>query len=106
MKVETFTIDGPLLLTPKVFVDSRGFFLESWNQSTWNNVLVEANQLPIDFVQDNHSRSNHGVLRGLHYQCQPNPQGKLVRCLSGEIFDLAVDLRKESAHFGRYISTY
>ena len=94
------TIDGPLLLEPKQFADERGFFFESWNQSTFDNKINKE----IIFSQDNQSCSKKGVLRGLHYQIPPNPQGKLVRCVSGEIFDVAVDLRKDSVTFGEWIS--
>ena len=93
-------IDGPLLIEPKVFLDTRGFFFESWNQSTFN---INTNE-KIIFSQDNHSCSKKGVLRGLHYQIPPKPQEKLVRCISGEIFDVAVDLRKSSETFGEWIS--
>lgn len=84
------------LLTPRVFGDDRGFFLESWNAK----VFAEAG-LDVPFVQDNHSRSAKGVLRGLHYQLN-NPQGKLVRVTSGAVFDVAVDIRRSSPHFGRW----
>jgi dTDP-4-dehydrorhamnose 3,5-epimerase len=84
------------LLTPRVFGDDRGFFLESWNAK----VFAEAG-LDMPFVQDNHSRSAKGVLRGLHYQLS-NPQGKLVRVTSGAVFDVAVDIRRSSPHFGRW----
>ncbi len=97
------TIDGPLLISPKVFADQRGFFLESWNQSKWNEVFLHHNQAVQNFVQDNHSQSDFGVLRGLHYQVFPNPQGKLVRCVMGEIFDVAVDLRCSSNTFGQWV---
>ncbi|MGB7409234.1 MAG: dTDP-4-dehydrorhamnose 3,5-epimerase [Pontixanthobacter sp.] len=97
MRVSTFDIEGPLLLEPKVFGDHRGFFLESWNAAGF----AEAG-LAIDFLQDNHSRSQQGVLRGLHYQ-NPLPQGKLVRVVNGAVFDVAVDLRQSSATFGRWI---
>ena len=93
-------IDGPLLIEPKVFLDTRGFFFESWNQSTFN---INTNE-KIIFSQDNHSCSKKGVLRGLHYQIPPKSQEKLVRCISGEIFDVAVDLRKSSETFGEWIS--
>ena len=93
-------IDGPLLIEPKVFLDTRGFFFESWNQSTFD---INTNE-KIIFSQDNHSSSKKGVLRGLHYQIPPKPQEKLVRCISGEIFDVAVDLRKSSETFGEWIS--
>lgn len=90
-------IPGPLIIEPKVFGDDRGFFLESWNQA----VFADAG-LDLTFVQDNHSRSSHGVLRGLHYQ-DPNPQGKLVRVANGRVFDVAVDIRRSSKTFGRWI---
>jgi dTDP-4-dehydrorhamnose 3,5-epimerase len=90
-------IPGPIIIEPKVFGDERGFFLESWNQAAF----AEAG-LDLAFVQDNHSRSSRGVLRGLHYQ-DPNPQGKLVRVANGRVFDVAVDIRRSSATFGRWI---
>lgn len=86
-----------LVLTPKVFEDSRGFFFESFNARDFE----KATGLKRDFVQDNHSKSSKGVLRGLHYQIQ-NPQGKLVRVIAGEVFDVAVDLRRSSPNFGRW----
>jgi dTDP-4-dehydrorhamnose 3,5-epimerase len=89
-------LPGVKLLTPRVFGDDRGFFLESWNA----RVFAEAG-LDVPFVQDNHSRSAKGVLRGLHYQLS-NPQGKLVRVTSGAVFDVAVDIRRSSPHFGRW----
>jgi dTDP-4-dehydrorhamnose 3,5-epimerase len=94
---------GPLLLTPRVFGDARGFFYESWNQRQFEQVLVADGQPVPGFVQDNHSRSSRGVLRGLHYQLPPHPQGKLVRCVLGEIFDVAVDLRRSSPSFGQWV---
>lgn len=90
-------IPGPLIIEPKAFGDDRGFFLESWNQA----VFADAG-LDLTFVQDNHSRSSRGVLRGLHYQ-DPNPQGKLVRVANGRVFDVAVDIRRSSKTFGRWI---
>jgi dTDP-4-dehydrorhamnose 3,5-epimerase len=87
-----------LVLTPKVFGDARGFFFESFNARDF----AEATELDLEFVQDNHSKSTHGVLRGLHYQIQ-HPQGKLVRVVQGEVFDVAVDLRKSSPTFGRWV---
>jgi dTDP-4-dehydrorhamnose 3,5-epimerase len=90
-------LEGPLLLTPRVFGDGRGFFFESWNQAAFNAAAG-----PTEFVQDNHSRSSRGVLRGLHYQLPPHPQGKLVRCVAGEIFDVAVDIRRSSPSFGHW----
>lgn len=97
MNVIETSLPGVLILEPKVFGDARGFFLESWNKHTFAKLGLEA-----DFVQDNHSRSARGVLRGLHYQVN-EPQGKLVRVVSGSVFDVAVDLRKSSPHFGRWI---
>jgi len=92
------TLQGPLLLTPRVFGDDRGFFFESWNQQAFNAAAGDTS-----FVQDNHSRSSRGVLRGLHYQLPPHPQGKLVRCVVGEIFDVAVDIRRGSPTFGQWV---
>ena len=97
------TIAGPLLITPRVFGDERGFFFESWNQRMFAAALEADGQAAPDFVQDNHSRSSQGVLRGLHYQLPPHPQAKLVRCVQGEIFDVAVDLRRSSATFGQWV---
>jgi dTDP-4-dehydrorhamnose 3,5-epimerase len=92
-------VDGPLLITPQLFGDARGFFYESWNQRRFDGVVGAE----IRFVQDNHSRSSRGVLRGLHLQLPPEPQGKLVRCVQGEIFDVAVDLRLSSPSFGHWV---
>lgn len=86
-----------LMLEPKVFGDERGFFFESFNQRDF----IDATGFDVDFVQDNHSRSEKGVLRGLHYQIK-HPQGKLVRVVSGAVFDVAVDMRKTSANFGKW----
>ena len=91
-------VQGPLLLTPRVFGDERGFFFESWNQQAFNAAAGDT-----AFVQDNHSRSSRGVLRGLHYQLPPHPQGKLIRCVLGEIFDVAVDIRRSSPTFGQWV---
>lgn len=98
MNVIPTVIPDVLILEPKVFGDERGFFYESYNQ----RVFREATGLDVHFVQDNHSRSTKGVLRGLHYQIR-QPQGKLVRCTMGEVFDVAVDLRKESPSFGQWV---
>jgi dTDP-4-dehydrorhamnose 3,5-epimerase len=92
-------MQGPLLITPQLFGDNRGFFFESWNQRRFDEAVGE----PITFSQDNHSRSSRGVLRGLHYQLQPEPQGKLVRCPLGRILDVAVDLRRSSPTFGQWV---
>ena len=97
------SIAGPLLITPRVFGDDRGFFFESWNQRAFAAALEADGQPAADFVQDNHSRSSCGVLRGLHYQLPPHPQGKLVRCVLGEILDVAVDIRRGSASFGQWV---
>ena len=97
------TIAGPLLITPRVFGDDRGFFFESWNQRAFAAALEADGQPVPDFVQDNHSHSSQGVLRGLHYQLPPHPQDKLVRCVLGEIFDVAVDIRRGSATFGQWV---
>lgn len=86
-----------LLLEPKVFGDPRGFFLESWNRRTFAELGLD-----LDFVQDNHSRSAKGVLRGIHYQIN-EPQGKLVRVVQGAVFDVAVDLRRASPRFGKWV---
>ena len=96
MKVIQTGIHDALILEPKVFGDARGFFLESYNK----RVLAEAAGIRAEFVQDNHSRSARGVLRGLHYQLQ-QPQGKLVRVASGAVFDVAVDIRRSSPTFGK-----
>ena len=96
MNIIETSLPGVLLLEPKIFGDARGFFLESWNRKTFAE-----RGLDLDFVQDNHSRSARGVLRGLHYQLN-EPQGKLVRVVSGAVFDVAVDVRRSSPHFGRW----
>ena len=93
-------IEGPLLLTPNVFNDERGYFYESWNEKIFNKILEKE----VKFSQDNISHSFKGVLRGLHYQLEPEPQGKLVRCSNGSIFDVAVDMRKKSKTFGKWVS--
>jgi dTDP-4-dehydrorhamnose 3,5-epimerase len=97
MNIVETTLPGVKLIEPKVFGDDRGFFLESWNAASF-----AAAGLGVDFVQDNHSRSAKGVLRGLHYQKQ-NPQGKLVRVTTGAVFDVAVDIRRSSPHFGQWV---
>lgn len=98
MQVIQTALPGVLIIEPKVFGDARGFFFESFNRAAFEAVTgVQA-----DFVQDNHSRSAQGVLRGLHYQIQ-QPQGKLVRVVRGRVFDVAVDLRRTSSHFGKWV---
>lgn len=98
MKIIKTEIPDALIVEPKVFGDERGFFYESFNQKAWE----QATGLQTTFVQDNHSLSTKGVLRGLHYQLQ-QPQGKLVRVVAGEVFDVAVDIRKGSPTFGRWV---
>ena len=98
MKVTPTSIADVLIIEPKVFGDARGFFYESFNQKSFN----EATSTDYQFVQDNHSRSSKGVLRGLHYQIQ-HPQGKLVRVVRGSVFDVAVDIRKRSPTFGQWV---
>lgn len=94
-------LPGVLILEPKVFGDSRGFFFESFNARDFAQATGE----DVTFVQDNHSRSSQGVLRGLHYQLQ-QPQGKLVRVTEGEVFDVAVDIRRSSPHFGQWVGVH
>ena len=99
MMVTPTAIPDVLMVEPKVFGDERGFFFESFNQRAWEEVTGQL----VSFVQDNHSHSTKGVLRGLHYQTQPAAQGKLVRCVVGEVFDVAVDIRKNSPTYGRWV---
>ena len=98
MQVTPLAIPDVVLIEPKVFGDARGFFFESFNQQAFADAIGQ--DLP--FVQDNHSRSRRGVLRGLHYQVAPKAQGKLVRCVRGAVFDVAVDIRRDSPTFGRW----
>ncbi|HHX2213110.1 TPA: dTDP-4-dehydrorhamnose 3,5-epimerase, partial [Klebsiella pneumoniae] len=88
-----------LIFEPRVFGDARGFFFESFSSKVFN----EAVGRQVEFVQDNHSQSQKGVLRGLHYQLDPHAQGKLVRCVEGEVFDVAVDIRRSSPTFGKWV---
>jgi dTDP-4-dehydrorhamnose 3,5-epimerase len=97
MKVIETSLPGVLILEPEVFGDERGFFFESYNKKTLEKVGITA-----EFVQDNHSRSVRNVLRGLHYQIK-QPQGKLVRVIQGEVFDVAVDIRRNSPNFGKWV---
>lgn len=99
MNVIKTEIPDVLIFEPKVFSDERGFFMESFNQK----IFEEAVGGKVEFVQDNHSKSTKGVLRGLHYQIEPYAQGKLVRCVAGEVFDVAVDIRKDSETFGKWV---
>ena len=100
MKVTPLSIPDVLLIEPQVFEDARGFFLESFRLDRFQ----EATKLKVNFVQDNHSKSSYGVLRGLHYQLTPHAQGKLVRVTQGEVLDVAVDLRKLSPTYGQYVA--
>ncbi len=97
MKVSTTNIEGVVILEPRIFVDDRGFFFESYNRKT-----LAALGIDVSFVQDNHSQSRRGTLRGIHYQVK-NSQAKLVRVTRGEVFDVAVDLRRSSPTFGRWL---
>jgi dTDP-4-dehydrorhamnose 3,5-epimerase len=99
MKVTPLNIPDVLLIEPQVFGDARGFFFESFNQNKFEEVISKK----INFVQDNHSKSAKGVLRGLHYQLPPRAQCKLVRVIQGEVFDVAVDLRQSSPTFGKWV---
>lgn len=98
MRVEPTVLPDVLLIEPRVFGDARGFFFESWNRRTFADAGIDG-----EFVQDNHSRSIRGVVRGLHYQVE-HAQGKLVRVTEGEVFDVAVDLRRSSPTFGRHVA--
>ena len=100
MKATQTKIPDVWVIEPRVFGDDRGFFFESFNEKAFNEAT--GNKLP--FVQDNHSRSVKGVLRGLHYQLPPKAQGKLVRVVQGEVFDVAVDIRKDSPTFGQWVA--
>ena len=99
MKVIETGIPDVKIIEPTVFGDERGFFMETWNQKRFEELVTGK---PTQFVQDNHSKSKQGILRGLHYQTE-NTQGKLVRVVSGEVFDVAVDMRKESPTFGHWV---
>jgi len=101
MRVMKTDIPEVLIIEPQVFGDERGFFFESFNQRAWE----ETTGLRTEFVQDNHSRSARNVLRGLHYQIR-HPQGKLVRVIAGEVFDVAVDIRKSSPTFGKWVGAF
>lgn len=102
MKVIDTEIPDVKIIEPKVFSDDRGFFFESFNKNKFEEFIGRS----IDFIQDNQSHSVKGVLRGLHYQLPPNPQAKLVRCVEGEIFDVAVDIRQSSPTFSRWVGVY
>lgn len=102
MKVTPTAIVEVLIVEPTVFADERGFFYESYNQKKFEAAVGYT----VNFVQDNHSKSVRGVLRGLHYQLPPHAQGKLVRVIQGEVFDVAVDIRQESPSFGQWVGVY
>ena len=102
MKVIETDIPDVKIIEPAVFGDERGFFMETWNQNKFEDLVTGK---PTKFVQDNHSKSKKGILRGLHYQTE-NTQGKLVRVVSGEVFDVAVDIRKDSTTFGQWVGVY
>ncbi|HIF9056740.1 TPA: dTDP-4-dehydrorhamnose 3,5-epimerase [Photobacterium damselae] len=102
MKVIETDIPDVKIIEPTVFGDERGFFMETWNQKKFEELVTGK---PTQFVQDNHSKSKKGILRGLHYQTE-NTQGKLVRVVSGEVFDVAVDIRKNSPTFGKWVGVY
>ncbi|WP_192022372.1 dTDP-4-dehydrorhamnose 3,5-epimerase [Shewanella sp. WPAGA9] len=102
MKVTNTSIPDVKIIEPSVFGDERGFFMETWNQKSFEELVSGK---PTQFVQDNHSKSKKGILRGLHYQTE-NTQGKLVRVVSGEVFDVAVDIRKGSPTFGQWVGVY
>lgn len=103
MNVIETKIKGLLILEPKVFSDDRGWFMESFNQKTFEQALQERGLDIPQFVQDNHSLSQKGVLRGLHYQLEPFAQGKLVRVVQGRVWDVAVDIRKDSETYGQWV---
>ncbi len=102
MNIIKTAIPDVLIFEPKVFGDERGFFFESFN----HKLFEEAVGSPVTFVQDNHSKSSKGVLRGLHYQLPPHAQGKLVRCVAGEVFDVVVDIRQSSPTFGQWVGAH
>ena len=102
MNIIKTAIPDVLIFEPKVFGDERGFFFESFNHKLFEEGVGHS----VSFVQDNHSKSSKGVLRGLHYQLSPHAQGKLVRCIAGEVFDVAVDMRIASPTFGQWIGVY
>lgn len=99
MNVIPTALPEVLIIEPKVFGDARGFFMESWTEPKFNAAVGH----DVRFVQDNHSRSARGVLRGLHFQLAPHAQGKLVRCTAGAVFDVAVDMRRASPNFGQWV---
>lgn len=103
MQVIKTAIADVLILEPKVFGDERGFFMESFNAQRFNDAVAASGGQPVSFVQDNHSRSARGVLRGLHFQRPPHAQGKLVRVTAGSVYDVAVDIRRDSPTYGTWV---
>jgi len=104
MRLQKTGLPGVLVVEPAVFGDDRGWFMETFNEPRWQQALADLGEAPSRrFVQDNHSCSAAGVLRGLHYQLPPHPQGKLVRVVKGAAFDVAVDIRRGSPHFGQWV---
>lgn len=99
MKLIETDISGVYILEPRIFKDARGYFFESYNKETFDRLIG-----PVDFVQDNESSSVRGVMRGLHFQAPPHAQAKLVRCIRGEVLDVAVDIRKDSPTYSRHVS--
>lgn len=99
MEVISTDLEGVVILKPRIFEDARGYFFESYSKKEFDRLVR-----PIDFVQDNQSRSTRGVMRGLHFQRPPHTQSKLVRCISGRVIDVAVDIRKGSPSYGRYVA--
>lgn len=102
MKITNTKIENVKIIEPQVYGDERGFFMETWNQKTFEDLVTSKST---KFVQDNHSKSKKGILRGLHYQTE-NTQGKLVRVIAGEVFDVAVDVREKSPTFGQWVGVY
>ena len=99
MEIIKTEIEGPVIIKPRVFKDARGYFYESYNKKEFDRLVT-----PVDFVQDNQSMSTYGVMRGLHFQRPPHAQAKLVRCIKGRVLDVAVDIRKDSPTYGKYVS--
>lgn len=99
MEIIRTEIDGPVILRPRIFRDERGYFFESYNKKVFDSEVA-----PVDFVQDNQSKSSFGVMRGLHFQRPPFAQAKLVRCIKGKVLDVAVDIRKGSPTYGRHVA--
>ena len=105
-KLTNIQMQGLILLSSEKYSDERGFFQESWNELEWKKILEDSGQSYKRFVQDNHSWSKKGVLRGMHYQINPYSQGKLIRCIRGEIFDVVIDIRSSSPSFAKWVGFY